>query len=296
MEDYLHYMLFSSISVGDVAYEIGDYITARQHYNKALNQLLQYQGDSMVAINVGASLRNKLASIPPSNQSGNDRLFFEKWQLSKSSYIKGNQCVKYLYLDKYNKKDATKPTPEQIALFKLGHDFEDKFRKQKFPDGINIKEKVGNFAYFNSYTKHLLKSERVTTLYEATIIEDRVMVMVDVLVKNSKGLFDFYEVKLNSELNDVIFNDLCLQYYVCKKRFGDSINSFNVVLRDPKNENNFIVKDLKEKLDESSTNISDMVNQFSRILSDKMPVVSVGSHCETPYACPFKQFCSENKG
>ena len=235
MEDYIFYIDFQSLELGDLAFKIGDYNCARQNYSKVLRRLQYYQGDSMVAINMAADLQKKLRFLNSEFGNSNNILVFERWPLSKSSFVKGNQCIKYLYLDKFNKRDRTPHSSEKQALLKKGHSFEDQFRLSHFPDGINIKEVVGNFAYFNSYTKYVLRSNESMVLYEATIIEEEVLIMVDVLVKNENHSFDFYDVKLSTELNSAIINDLALQYYICKQRFKDAINTFNIVLRDPQN-------------------------------------------------------------
>ena len=156
---------------------------------------------------------------------------FDKWLLTKSSFVKGNQCAKYLYLDKHKKFEKTPVSSEKQMLFNQGHFFEEMVREQDFPGGINVKEKVGNFAYFNSYSHYLLSLPTKQTIYEATIIEDQVLVMCDVLIKNEDGAIHVYEIKLNSELNDAIIADLTVQYFICKKRFASNLKSFNLILR-----------------------------------------------------------------
>lgn len=98
-------------------------------------------------------------------------------------------------MDVNKKKEKTKPSRVQQAVFNKGHDFEDAFRNKDFPDGINVKTLVNNFAYFNSYSKHVLASNHKQTLYEATIIEDDILVMCDVLVKDGSGDIGVYEIK-----------------------------------------------------------------------------------------------------
>ena len=294
MEDYINYIDFSAIQLGKLAEETGDCRLAEQCYTKALKRLRNYPGDSMVAVNMGAELQRKVDGFHGNPVTGRSVLIFEKWLLSKTSFVKGNQCRKYLYLDKYNKSDRTKPSAETMALFKMGHSLEDRFRDLRFPKGINIKEKAGNFAYFNSYTRHLLSMMPTAVLYEGTIIEDGVMVMVDVLVKNSDQSLDFYEVKLSPKLTDFIVHDLALQYYICRKRFGDAVSSFNVVMRDPGAENNFIVMDLKDQLELLQQSVQERIADFREVLNlPSAPQIATGAHCTSPYNCEFIAFCSE---
>ena len=80
-----------------------------------------------------------------------------------------------------------------------------------FPGGINVKDDVGVTAYYKSYTNYLLYQESVSTIYEATVIEDDVLVMCDVLVKDNNGMIDIHECKSSLAINDAIKNDLAIQ-------------------------------------------------------------------------------------
>src|SRR5690606_19281302 len=117
------------------------------------------------------------------------------------------------------KHEKTPISEEKRNLFDKGHLFEKKVREFEFPGGINIKDIVGNFAYFNSYTEYLLSNKGRQVLYEATIIENEVLVMCDILIKNMDDTIDIYEIKLNKEMNEAIMNDLSIQYWICKERF-----------------------------------------------------------------------------
>ena len=54
--------------------------------------------------------------------------------LSKSLYIRGLQCHKSLYLDRYQPELRGEPTPELEALWKSGHEVGD-FAHMLFPGG-----------------------------------------------------------------------------------------------------------------------------------------------------------------
>lgn len=182
MSNYINYIEQGAIKLGDLAFEVGDFRLAYNSYSKALKTLQNYNGDRMAPIEMFGDLKEKLDFLSPKKLQTNSVLKYETWQLSKSSFVKGEQCVKYLFLDKHKKRERTPFDKKKLKLFKQGHKFEDSFRDTEFPDGINIKEKVGNFAYFNSYTNFLIKYLPERPLYEATIIEDDVLIMCDVLI------------------------------------------------------------------------------------------------------------------
>lgn len=296
MSNYMNYIDLNAIKLGDVASDIGDYQCAKESYSKALVRLRKYQGDHMQPLLMASSLADKIDRLKSKAGLGNSVLRFEGWQLSKTSFVKGSQCLKYLYLDKHKKTEKTAFSKDKLELFKRGHTFEETVRETQFPGGINIKEKLGNFGYFNSYTKHLLNSQDEIVLYEATLIEHQVLVMCDVLVKHVNGLIDIYEIKLNSELNEAILNDLTIQYVVCEKRFGENLNSFNVIMRSDKDGEQWVIKDLKSDLINQSKVTINKIDLFLKTLHSEEPKVTMGKQCNKPYKCEFIQYCKKGDG
>lgn len=289
MSDYINYIDFNAIKLADLAYEIGDYKCAVDNYSKALNRLRNYQGDRMQPIMMASGIIEKINEINTKIETGKAVLKFDVWKLTKSSFVKGNQCLKYLYLDKHKKQEKTPISKEKQELFNQGHTFEELVRNNEFPDGINIKDKVGNFAYFNSYTRHLINSTNRQTIYEATIIEEEVLVMCDILVKNEDGNIHIYEIKLNTELNDAIIADLAVQYTICKKRFTSNLKSFNIVLRTE--DKNWKIENLTDNLEKQVDIVISKINDYKMILQKDEPIIQMGEQCNRPYECEFIEYC-----
>jgi len=292
MSDYISYIDYRAIKLADLANEIGDYNCAVDNYSKALKRLRYYQGDRMQPALMATELEIKINTAKNSAPFSQSILKPEGWRLTKTSFVKGSQCLKYLYLDKHKKHEKTPFSKEKLKLFKQGHNFEETVRINEFPGGINIKDTVGDFRYFNSYTKHLLNTKQ-QTLYEATIIEKGVLVMCDILVQNTNGLIDVYEIKLNSKLNEAILNDLAIQYSICKKRFGDKLNSFNVITRSGDEGKRWKIENLKDKLEDSLEVTSNKINLFFSTLNSSEPKISMGAHCNKPYDCEFIRYCTK---
>jgi len=291
MNDYINYIDFNTIKLADLANEIGDYKCAIENYNRALNRLRNYQGDRMHPIMMASEFVQKINELNNKLSIGKDILKFDTWKLTKSSFVKGNQCLKYLYLDKYKKQEKTPISKAKQELFNQGHTFEELIREKEFPGGINVKEKVGYFAYFNSYTKHLLCSPIKQTIYEATIIEEEVLVMNDILVKDENGNIHIYEVKLNTEINDAIISDLAVQYTICKKRFNSNLKSFNLVLRTNDKVKNWKIVNLTDDLEKQVDNVIDKINTYKMILQKDEPIMAMGEQCNKPYECEFIEYC-----
>jgi hypothetical protein len=222
-------------------------------------------------------------------------LEYETWKLTKSSFVKGNQCVKSLYLDKHKRKEKNPITPEKQATFNYGNSFEDEVRRLAFPGGVNVKKKLTNFKYFNSYTKFLVENNLTNIIYEASIIEDLVLVMCDILVKREDGKIDLFEIKMNTEINDAIKADLAVQYTICKKRFGDKLNSFNLILRKNDEAQPYEIMDLTEELALKTGAVEKQITEFKETLIGQEPEQEMGDYCLSPYECDFTNYCRKKK-
>lgn len=298
MNDYIKYIDSNSIKLGKIAFEMKDYKLSLTNYKKAVKKLKQYTGDNKYPLHLISLLEEKIKEVE--EQKKNDKttkskLEYQNWNLSKSSFVKGKQCVKYLFLDKHKKKERTPPNKKTLALFEKGHQFEDFFREQSFENGINVKENLGfNFGYFPSYTDFLFSTNDTITLFEATFVESDILIMCDVVNKIGKNLYDFYEIKSHIYMQEVIWNDLAIQYFICKQKFGETaINTFNVVLRDENNEGNII--NVKDELEERIINIDSLIENFKNVLASNEPIVEMSEHCLSPYKCDFMAYCEKLK-
>ena len=219
-------------------------------------------------------------------------LSYDRWTLTKSSFVKGRQCTKLLHLYTFKRNEQTPVSKELQKVFDRGHSFEDYVRENGFPGGINVKDEVSKFGYLNSYTKRVLSEPGSKVLYEATFIEDEVLVMCDILTKDQDGRIDVYEIKLNKELNKAIWNDLAIQFTICKKRFGSALRSFNAILRVDENGQHWTEIDMTEQLDLKVNQVQDQIVEFKNILENQEPEINMGEHCNKPYACAFKEYCT----
>ena len=98
-------------------------------------------------------------------------------------------------------------------------------------------------------------------------------------------------MKLNSTVKDAILNDLAIQYYVCKQRFGDRLRSFNLVLRVANDSWSISnrTSELELRWDEARIKII----EYQNVLENKEPNIALGKKCYTPYNCEFIDYCSK---
>ena len=213
--------------------------------------------------------------------------------LSKSKYIRGLQCDRALWLDVFNPRLA-RYTAEQMRRFDRGREFEYAF-KDTFPNGIDISvELKRNVDAYPELTAMYLDKEEEVDLFEAGFLYDDVLVLADVVHKNSDGTLDIYEVKSGNALSETYKRDAALQHYVishCRE-----VHSFSIVHAGNAGETpahpGFAIVDLTEELAAQHDEIARNIAAMKTILQGtNEPDTPTGQHCVTPYECPYQSHC-----
>ena len=131
--------------------------------------------------------------------------------LSKSTFIRGLQCEKSLYLYKhhYRLKD---PSPSSLQLvFDQGTNI-GLLAQKLFPNGVDVSSE-NHFEIIESVWKTLdFINKGKTIIYEATFQYNDVTAALDILVKDQEG-WKAYEVKSSTEVSDTYIKDASIQYY-----------------------------------------------------------------------------------
>ena len=175
-----------------------------------------------------------------------------------------------------------------MRRFDRGRDFEYAF-KSTFPDGIDISAELKrNVDAYPELTTMYLDKEEEVDLFEAGFLYDDVLVLADVVHKNSDGTLDIYEVKSGTTLSDTYRRDAALQHYVishCRE-----IRTFNIVYSGI---DDFVITDLTEELSAQHDEIARNIAAMKEILSHGEPATPTGQHCLEPYACPYQHYCAQ---
>lgn len=217
--------------------------------------------------------------------------------LSKSSFLRGMQCHKSLFLNKNNSNYRDKITFGQETLFEQGAQV-GLYARNLFKDGIEITIKENfNYDLALSRTSNLLKTDDIV-LYEATFLFDEVISAADILVKEGEN-YSFYEVKSSTELKDTFILDAALQYYVIQKS-GLNIKDFSVIYIN----NNyvkgdtldakqlFITKSILNEIIDLQKIIPQKIEELKSVLkTDVCPQIEIGLQCNNPYPCDFIGHC-----
>ncbi len=219
------------------------------------------------------------------------------FQLSKSSFIRGLQCEKSLYLHTHHKELRNPDDPNKQRIFARGTEVGE-LARELFPGGMNA-------AYGKDFsvsanlkrTKELLEAD-VPIIYEAAFVFNGVLAIADIAVRKGKK-WSVYEVKSSSEVKDVHVNDAAIQYYVLNGA-GFSIRDVSIVtlskayIRHGELEIQklFHIQSVLKEVKNLQRPIPETVERFKKVLAAKsMPPIDIGIHCSQPYDCDFSNFC-----
>lgn len=221
--------------------------------------------------------------------------------LSKSSYIRGLQCHKSLYLYKKNYKLRDYLSPEQLAKFKRGTDV-GILAQQLFPGGKTAASGSYHHPYKNVEKTSQLISSGCNVIYEAAFIYNEVYIAIDIMVRQNENLWIAYEVKSSSQLSETYYKDAALQYYVISNS-GVNLSDFKLI-----HINNSYVKKSRLELQELFAEVSVVdycksnlaavetnINELKAMLEQlSVPDIDIGMHCTTPYPCDFSGYCRKH--
>lgn len=220
--------------------------------------------------------------------------------LSKSSFIRGVQCEKHLYLYKYHYNEMDGLSEMQKAIFKRGTDV-GKLAQQLFPGGIDASPAT-QFEYDKAVllTKELLgKKQKV--IYEASFNFSDVLAVADIVINEKSGL-KVFEVKSSTSISETYIRDAALQYWVISNS-GNKIKDFSItyinnqyVRKDKLDlEQLFITESVLELILPLQKWVEENVNRFKQVLARKtIPQIDIGEHCYDPYTCGFYEYCRKH--
>jgi len=213
--------------------------------------------------------------------------------LSKSTFIRGQQCLKSLYLYKNRNylKDAI--PPEQLAKFSRGWDVNE-LALGMYPGGVDVSP-PSQKAVARTFA---LMVEGQPVIYEAAFLYDDVLIAIDILVKTGNG-WKAVEVKSSRSLSETYFKDAFLQYYVIAGS-GVELVDFQLVHINPGYVRNgeldleqlFVHRSVKLEAEEKLGWVKEQIAIEKQVISaGKSPSIDIGRHCNYPYPCDFHGLC-----
>lgn len=214
--------------------------------------------------------------------------------LTKSNYVVGLQCPKYLWIQLYEKEKIPAYDAATLHKFEEGHSV-DELARQFFPNGTNIptEDFMGNIKQ----TKELLTQRKL--IFQAGILCNPIYSRVDILNPSHNDAWDIIEVKGSTKVKPEHYNDVSFQKYCCEKsglKIGKCflMHVNNEYIKhgeiDPKG---FLkMEDITAEVDATTKGIEQRIDSMLKIIaSKKCPEISINKNCNNPYECLLKESC-----
>jgi hypothetical protein len=221
----------------------------------------------------------------------------EKAILSKSTFVRGLQCSKSLYLHKnnYDLKDPLSSTRQ--AIFSRGNSV-GLLAQKLFPGGKDASP-CERFNYSEALAKtQSFLNEGCQVIYEAAFQFNGLYVALDILVKhNSKWIA--YEVKSSAKITATYILDAAVQYYVISQS-GIELSDIQLVYVNTAYIKEKIIDPAKfftqisvlEKVVEKQLMVGQKIEELKQVLkATSAPDIQIGEHCHSPYTCDFIGTC-----
>lgn len=221
----------------------------------------------------------------------------KKHILSKSTFIRGLQCHKSLYLYKKRYYLRDRLSTEQQARFKRGTEV-GVYARQLFSGGIDLSPPTP-FQYAAAVEKtREMTAIKTPVIYEASFRHNGVLVVLDIL-EYREGKWFGYEVKSSIKVSETYMMDAALQYYVISGSGIELSDLFIIYMNmDYVLEGDLVPEALFTRISvlEESMKRKDLIEQeIIKLIAvtklTKSPAIEIGRHCNYPYPCDFIGHC-----
>lgn len=214
--------------------------------------------------------------------------------MTKTSFMRGIQCPKMLWLDRNHPELKVIP-PEVQKRLDAGNDFGDRAmgmfgpyeEMTVFKPGTTIPDKAAMVARTQ---EHLAAGTPV--ICEAAFSNYNNYCAADILRKTDDG-YDLYEVKNSAELHDQFIKDAGFQYYIIS-RCNVKIGKVFIVLHSE--DDDLVPVDVTGKAKGCYQWVNDHIWELNRIQKEPEEInIEPGLQCDEPYQCWYYGYCHGSK-
>lgn len=208
--------------------------------------------------------------------------------LTKSKYMDGLQCLKYLWMEFHEQAKISEPDAATQHTFEQGHEVGE-IAKKLFPEGADISDSdfMGNIRQ----TREMLKQR--LTVFEAGVSAGNLYCRVDVLRPAGDREWDIIEVKSSTKVKDVDLQDIAFQKYTCQQAGLEIRNCYQIHINNEyvrhgriEPEKLLAMEDVTEQVAGIIGSVPDKVAAMLEVIkADDCPEVGIGRHCTDPYVC-----------
>jgi len=217
--------------------------------------------------------------------------------LSKTSFLRGQQCPKALFFYKHYPQLRDPMPPERRAILQRGNDVGILARKL-FPGGIDATSGMSPRSVDAVMRTQELIASGTTVIYEAAFVCKEILIMADILV-HAEGEWRMYEVKSGLRISPSNISDAALQFAVARGA-GIDVKKISLVHIDSyykrRGEINlqqlFKIVDITEEAFKLEEKLMRAAEEQKLILGlPQAPEVKIGGKCFAPFECDFRGQC-----
>jgi hypothetical protein len=217
--------------------------------------------------------------------------------ISKSSFIRGQQCHKSLWLHLNQPDERDEISEAQQRIFDTGHSV-GSYAQQLFPGGIDAsRDAHERISEAVAYTQELITNGH-SVIYEAAFSDGETLCYMDILIREN-GKWQAYEVKASTGVKDYQVMDVAFQYYVIT-RSGLHLDDIYLV-----HVNNQYVRHGEIEVQQLFTRVcmtstilpmqeqikGNLASIQKMLAASGTPEIEMGYQCSHPYNCDFLEFC-----
>lgn len=212
--------------------------------------------------------------------------------LTKTNYLAYLQCPKQFWLAMNQPELAASPDLSAQRRFRIGQQV-DRLACASFPNGRFI-------PHYSQPEKmaaatHQAIAEGATTLFQATMTVDDLLIRADILTHTGVG-WHLIEVKSSTSVKEEHLPDAAFQVYVVEKAgvkvTQASIMHLNHECRHPDLSNLFTLTDVTAQIRPLLPAIPTHITHMQQLLAQETPPgTKIGRHCSKPTTCSFYDHC-----
>ena len=218
--------------------------------------------------------------------------------LNKRLFMAGTQCPLRLYNLLNRTVEASPPNEVQAAIFATSRELE-ALATRKFPNATQIPTTDIRTEEAAKLTKQAFDSGS-TEVIEAAFFSPAGRTRIDIVRRDDNGKLHLIEIKASARLKPAHQRGMAWQTYMVESA-GYKVASCqiwtvnrNYTLKDSGlNLNQFFTQhDITEGVSERIEKIAEQHQEALKVLPlTSPPSVAVGSHCNRPHPCEFKEVC-----
>jgi len=219
----------------------------------------------------------------------------KKTTIPKSSFMRGLQCFRALWLYKHRPELMPQQSASPDARSDEGA-VVGRLARGLFPGGCEIPMGDRDSDKLLELTGKRIEAGDAP-IYEAAISAAGVFVRVDILVPAKKG-WEIYEVKSSIKIKPHQYHDAAVQYHALKEAglkisgvFIVHINNEYVRQGALDIRRLFTVTDVSSQVMNLQGEIPGSLNEMRKTLQGEEPDITIGLHCDKPRECDFRGHC-----